>query len=931
MTECGHDLLPAGPRDDRASGVLPEKLLGRRAEVAVMDDLLAQARGGIGGALALWGEPGIGKSALLRYVRDRAEDFVRLSYRAARPESDLAYAGLHGLLRPMIDCTASLPAVQASALRTALGSSIEPASHLLIASAVLSILGEIADQQPVLVVLDDAQWLDEATAVSLGIVARRVRVHPVVVVLADHSDPAARRWAGIPALQVEGLADDSARQLVEAVAPSADEAVVEDMVRAAGGNPLALEEFAAYRSDDAASQADGGLPPLGPRLRRAFRAGLEALSPPARLLAVVAAAEGHGDRLTVQRAGRASGADDAVWDEVTDAGLFRVVGDRVEFRHPVVSRAVYEGSGAAVRRRAHSALAATMSPDAEDHVWHLAAATHEHDEEVAGLLERDAARSRSRGAAGPAVRALRSAATLSPAPRDASRRLAAAARAAWDAGRATAAERLLDDAERLAPGAHLARSGEGLRGAIELARGVPELAHHYLTTDMGRVSDPGTALDLGAMALHAGWLTDRDDLQARAVELLLTVEPEDRAGALRLPPWWTAKERADVDSVVVAGHDDVVALARTTRQWLLPPAPLGLAWGIDKPLGDALRRRTPHLRRRSEHVRLAAALTQGAMLDNLSGRWADAESAAREGLQLAEKAGADHIASQSRIALGWLAAVRGDARAVDEIPARTLAVSLPQGVRALSAAAYWVRGMASLFHERPEEALDLLVRLTEPDHDAAHTTFALLASLDTAEAAVRVGQPDITEERVRALEAWSLRTGAPWARISAHLTAALLTGPHAEGDFQAALGVPGGRSRPLLHARAQLLYGEWLRRNRRRTDARVQLSAAAEAFERLGAKPLRTRARREHDLTGPPGHRGKPEPGAVDRLTAQEERVALLAAEHLTNREIAAQLRISHRTVGHHLGNVFAKLGISARAELSRTRLECRPNDRLSA
>ncbi|GAA3867463.1 hypothetical protein GCM10022227_26270 [Streptomyces sedi] len=921
---AGDDLEPSTVASRIAA---PTELFGRREETAALDGLLSRARGGSGGALVVWGEPGIGKSALLRHAHGQAADFVRLSHSATRPESDLAFAGLHGLLRPLADRVELLATDQAAAVRTALGLSGEPTDRLVVGAAVLSLLCGLAERQPVLVVVDDGQWLDEATALCLGFVARRVGTHPVVVVLADHSDPAARPWEGVADMRVDGLSDEGARQLVAAVAPLTDEAATRNMVREAGGNPLALHELATLGGDldDAEQRRKRGRPPVGPRLRRAFRAGIEALSPPAQLLTVLAAAEEHGDRLTVRRAGRASGAGDAVWDEVTNAGLLHVAGNRVGFRHPVVSRAVYEGCGAATRRRAHRALAATMPEEAEERAWHLAALAHGRDEDVARLLERTAARARLRGATSTAARAWWRAAELSAAPIDASQRLAEAARASWDAGWAATAERLLDDAERLAPGAHVARRSRGLRGVMEFARGMPEMAHHFLVTDMKRVPEPGTALELGTLAMRAAWSVGRGDLRDSALELLLEGDVEGRTGLPGALAWWSDDVPADAAPADTPDLGDAAARARATIPPLLPPTPLALAWGIDKPMADALRRRLPHLRRRGERARLAAALAQTAMLDHAAGRWPQSESSAAEGLRLAQDLGADHIASHCRTSLGWLAAARGDERAVAEATARTLETSLPQGVRALSAAAYWNRGMASLFRERPEEALDILVRLTEPGHGAEHPTFALLAALDTAEAAVRVGRSDLADERARVLEAWERRTGAPWARCAAHVARGLLGGARAEGAFRAALDVPGARSHPLLYARAQLSYGEWLRRGRRRTDARVRIGAALEAFDRLGAEPLRQRAQREQDLTGSPGRRGSSDTRALNRLTAQEQRVAQLAAEQLTNREIGVQLRISHRTVGHHLGNVFAKLGINTRTELSHLHAACEP------
>ncbi|WP_461296902.1 AAA family ATPase [Streptomyces harbinensis] len=915
MTRVGH----GGHGDGTATAAAPTELFGRRGETAVLDGLLTRARGGSGGALVLWGEPGIGTSALLRYVHSQAADFVRLSHSATRPESGLPFAGLHGLLRPLADRVELLATAQAAAVRAALGLNGEPTDRLVVGAAVLSLLCGLAQRQPVLVVVDHGQWLDEATALCLGFVARRVGAHPVVVVLADHCDPAARPWEGVADVRVDGLSDESAWQLVAAVAPLTDKATTRNMVREAGGNPLALHELATLGGDldDAEHGRERGRPPVGPRLQRAFRAGIEALSPPAQLLTVLAAAEEHGDRLTVQRAGRAWGAGDAAWEEVTNTGLLHVAGNRVGFRHPVVSRAVYESCGAATRRRAHRALAATMPDEAEDRAWHLAALAHGRDENVARLLERTAARSRLRGATKTAARAWWRAAELSAAPIDASQRLAEAARASWDAGWAATAERLLDEAERLAPGAHIARRSRGLRGIMEFTRGMPEMAHHFLITDMKRVSEPGTALELGTLAMRAAWSVGRGDLRDSALELLLEDGVEGRTGIPGTAAWWSDDASADAAPADTPDAGDAPARARTTILPLLPPTPLALAWGIDKPTVDALRRRLPHLRRRSERARLAIVLAQTAMLDNAAGRWPQSESSATEGLRLAQDLGADHIASHCRTSLGWLAAARGDERAVAEATARTLETSLPQGVRALSAAAYWNRGMASLFHERPEEALDILVHLTEPGHGAEHRTIALLAAFDTAEAAVRVGRSDLADERIRVLEAWARRTEAPWARCAAHVTRGLLGGARAEGAFRAALDVPGARCHPLLYARAQLSYGEWLRRGRRRTDARVRIGAALEAFDRLGAEPLRQRAQREQDLTGPPGRRGGSDTPAVGRLTAQEQRVAQLAGEQLTNREIGVQLRISHRTVGHHLGNVFAKLGINTRSELS--------------
>jgi DNA-binding CsgD family transcriptional regulator len=342
-------------------------------------------------------------------------------------------------------------------------------------------------------------------------------------------------------------------------------------------------------------------------------------------------------------------------------------------------------------------------------------------------------------------------------------------------------------------------------------------------------------------------------------------------------------------------------------------------WGIEDGLLDVLRVQAAQLRRRHELAALAVVLSQTAVLDLDAGRWAAVEAAAGEALLLAEEVGADHVATQCHASLGMVAAARGDGRAVAEHTSRVLASSVPRGVRALSAGAYWGRGREALFDGRPQEALSDLLRLAEPGHEAAHPVFALLAAVDTVEAAVQVGNADVVEDRVVLVEEWARRTGATWARAAGHRLRALAQGGSAaEASFRGALDVAGAGAFPFEHARTRLLYGEWLRRARRRADARIQLAGAAEIFDRLGAEPLRVRALGEQALTERPAAPRVPDPATAAGLTAQELRVARLAAGRLTNREIAAQLLISPRTVGHHLASVYPKLGITSRAELAR-------------
>lgn len=278
------------------------ELFGRRAETAALERLLARAADGAGAALVLWGEPGIGKTALVDHVVDAASGVTVLRTRGTRMETGLAFGALHALLWPVLDRLDALPDPQAAALRGAIGISRDPANRFLIGAAVVSLLSGLARDRPVLVVVDDAQWVDEATAHCLGFLARRVRTEPVVVILTDHADPAQGPWEGVPALEVVGLADDDARRLVAAAVPDVDEALVDDTVAMAAGNPLALQELPTV-GREADDEASGEPMPVGPRLRRAFCARAEALKPATRALLLLAAAEGRGDRHVVDRAG----------------------------------------------------------------------------------------------------------------------------------------------------------------------------------------------------------------------------------------------------------------------------------------------------------------------------------------------------------------------------------------------------------------------------------------------------------------------------------------------------------------------------------------------------------------------------------------------------------------------------------------------------
>lgn len=887
----------------------------------------------------LWGDPGIGKTALLAYAAESATaDFTVLRCRGTRLESGLTFAALHELLWPVADRISTLPEPQVKALRAALGNSGDVADRFLISVAVLTLLSDLAEERPVLLIADDVQWLDEPSAQCLAFVARRLRSEPVGMLLTGHDDPAEGPWEQLAASEVRGLHDDDARLLAQAVAPDADEVVIRRTVRAAAGNPLALQELptSVAAGDTSAHPLAGERIAVGPRLRRAFRARVERLSAPARTALLLIAADDRSDGNTMCQAGLVLGLDTVAWDEAMHSGLLTTRSDgRICLRHQLMGAVVYEEAPTTDRQAVHRALASVLTGENADELrpWHLAAALETSDgpdEEVACLLEESAHRSWARGGCSTAARALRRAAALSPATDDAARRLAHGAKAAWEAGQADVARDMLERAEGLSSEATVTELSDGLRGLIEFAHGHMENAARQLTRDMERVADPGQAFKLGSMALRAAWAAGHGDLRREALQRLeRRLSQGDVPNADLLPllrTWWTDDQRggvADQDRAVAPGRE---ALARLSGgSWLLmPPAPLAVAWGIEPELGETLHRGIDELRHTDQVTALAQALAQTLTLDVARGSWILAKANGLEGLRVAREIGDEQLASQYRISLGLMAAPRGDEQTVADLAARTIEMSAPRGVRLLSAAAQWTLGMSALFAGRAEEALDLLIRLTEDGHHAAHPTIALLAAPDTAEAAIQAGQPATAEEQARLLRRWAERSHAAWAVSATHLVQALLaSGADAEKQFRLALDVPGAPSRAFPYARTRLLYGEWLRRNRRRIDARTQLAEAAETFRRLDAAPLLARTRAEQELAGQQPRRDSvPARDARAVLTQQELRVARLAAEGLTNREIGTQLLISPRTVGYHLANVFPKLGIVSRADLARVDFE---------
>lgn len=878
--------------------------------MAEIDQLLEAARGGHGDGLLLHGDPGIGKSTLLAYAREQAADALVLSAAGVAAESGLGYGFLQQLLAPVLPLTASLPAPQAEALGTALGQRASgPPDPFLVALAVLSLLSEAAAERTVLCLADDLHWADQPSLSVLSFTARRLTAERVLLLASGRTAVV----KGLRETRLGGLDPADAAELLDQRAPMAP-AVRDALVRAAEGNPLALTELPDGLT---AAQLAGKVPlpdplPLPGELERTFAGKIRGLPPRARTMALVCAAAGSADLATTLRAAAGLGVGEAMQETLDSLdGILRADGT---FRHPLVRSAAYYSAGSAERRAAHRALAAVS--DSDRRAWHLAEAATGPDAEAAAALEASAGHALRRSGHAAAADALERAARLSAEPGDALRRLAAAADAAWRAGDLTRTAALLDRGDRLPvrdAGIRLRMSY--LRGLIELRSGLPGdgLALLLPAAADAAASDSRLAVEMlaaaGECAFQAG-----DSVGARdAAQAMAKLADADDGPHMVLARLYRAV------SPVTAGQ---------------PPAPLDAALGelerIDDPdllargggmvygLGDYALARRLRLKAVARARALGAAGTlawalRSLTMDELSrDRYTWAEAYASEGLSLAVETGQPNLACQHRAFLAQAAGFRGAGDVARQLAEQVLTEAAGRGLRGTAALARLGLVNLELARGRPEEALAHLDTLL------AHATLggvALHATPDLVEAAVRAGRPPLAASRLPAYLAWAETSDTAEAHALACRCRALLAGPgEADELFGSALRWHRSADRPLQAARTALLFGEHLRRDRRRVAARGQLRFALDEFTSLGAMAWAERAAAELRATG---ETVRPGP-AQSPLTPQELQIARLVSDGLTNRDVGAQLFISPRTVDHHLRNIYRKLGISSRTELVR-------------
>jgi DNA-binding CsgD family transcriptional regulator len=900
-------------------------LRGRSNEREALDRQLQRVRAGQSSVLVLRGEAGVGKTALLEYVAERASECRIARVAGVESEMELAFAGLHQLCAPMLDGLEALPGPQRDALRVAFGMQDgDAADRFLVALAILSLLAHAAEAEPVVCLVDDAQWLDRASAQALAFVARRLLAERIAMVFAVREPTDNNELTGLPELVVLGLADDDARSLLASALPGRlDERVRDQIVAETRGNPLALLELprGLTTAELAGGFALADARPLASRVEETFVQRVVTLPRETQQLLLLAAAEPVGDVSLLWRAAERLGIRGDAGRPAEEAALIEL-GIRVRFRHPLARSAAYRAAHFSDRQEVHRALAEATDAetDPDRRAWHRAQAAAGVDEEVAGELERAADRAQARGGVAAAAAFLARAAELTPDPIERGRRAVAAAQAKFEAAAADEALELIETAE-LAPLDELQRARmERLRAEITFARTRGREAPALLL-DAARRLEPldaamarETHLEATAAAMYAGRFGGdpgvREAAEAaragppapeppRAIDLLLdglaTRFAEGYAAGV--PPLQKALD----------AFRGVEGLTARDARWLWLACRLAQdlwddeVWHLLATRGLRVARETGALRV------LPIAATYRASLHVHAGAFDAASSLIEESDAIVEATGMAPLKYAALMMAAW----RGDDAKAQALFEAGRLEATARGEGWGLGILEWATALLHNGHGRYAEALAVAQQGCEQDDGAlfAWTVVELI------EAGVRTGATDGLSAALDRLSARTQASGTEWALgIEAGSRALLSDGRAAEPLYREAVERLA-RSRGVVHlARAQLLYGEWLRRENRRVDAREQLRAAYEQFGRIGAEGFAERARRELLATGETAPKRSGE--SRDVLTPQEAQIARMASDSQTNPEIGAQLFISPRTVEYHLKKVFAKLDISSRKEL---------------
>jgi len=901
-------------------------LWGRGQQCSALDGLLADVRAGRSRVLVVRGEAGIGKTALLGYAAQMAPDFQVARAEGVESEMELPFAALHQLCGRMLDRLDRLPGPQREALGVAFGLRSGGApDRFLVGLAVLGLVSEVAADQPLLCLVDDAQWLDQASAQALAFVARRLDAETVAMLFGTR-DPAPRGdLAGLPGLVVAGLADADARALLASVLPGRlDERVRDRIIAESGGNPLALLELP--RGVTAAELAGGfgvtGSLPVTGRIEQSFLRRIAALPELTRHLLLLAAAEPTGDPALLWRAAGNLGISAEHAAASAEADGLLTVGAQVTFRHPLVRSAVYQAATAANRRRAHRAIAEATDPgtDPDRRAWHRAQAAAGPDEDIAAELERSASRAQARGGFAAAAAFLDRAATLTPEPARRAERALAAAEVKYQAGAFDAALRLLATAEA-GPLDELQRArADLLRGQIAFAssRGsdAPPLllkaARQFEPLDVRLARE--TYLEALSAALFAGRLALGGGVREMAAAARAAPAPPRPARApdllldglaVLITDGYPAGVPLLKQAVSAFRGEDISMQEQVRWLWVACHAAI-VVW--DHETWHVLAARQVQLARDAGALAvLPMALTSLAAALLWPGDFAVAAALIAEAETLTEATGSQ-LPPYSALALAAWQGREAEVRGLIEANVKGV---VRRGEGMGLANMQWAT--AALYNGlgRYEDALAAAQQAGEHPQELWST----LVLPELIEAAARSGRTASAADALRRLSETTRASGTEWALGTEARSRALLTdGEAAEGLYREAIGRLGHSRLRAALARAHLLYGEWLRRQHRRLDAREQLRSAHELFTAFGMKAFADRAARELSATGERVRKRTTE--APAQLTAQETQIGRLAGDGLSNPEIAVQLFMSPRTVEYHLHKVFTKLDISSRNQL---------------
>ncbi|MEU9719769.1 AAA family ATPase [Streptomyces sp. NPDC047976] len=898
------------------------RLLGRDRELEVLDRLLREVRGGCSRVLVLRGEAGVGKSALLDHLAEQAAPLQTVYAAGVEAESEFAYSALQRLCAPLLPHLDRLPEVQQDALRVAFGLSAgRPPELLLLGIAVLGLFAEAAAGSPLVCLIDDAQCVDLMSQRILAFVGRRLDAESVALVFAERIErierttggEGAEALSGLPELPVRGLADADARTLLDGVLPGPVDARVRDRIVAeTGGNPLALLELPRGLSPAELAFGFGGpgAGPLATRVEDGFRRRVDALPADTRALLLVAAVEPVGDAPLLWHALRLLGIGIEAAAPAEAADLI-TLGAPVRFRHPLVRSAVWRGADAAALRAAHRALAEATDGgrDPDRRAWHRAHAAVGPDEEVAAALERSADRALARGGRAAAAAFLERAAALTPGPRDRARRALAAAGAHLAAGLPARVPDLLAAAE-LGPLEPLQSAGVSrlrARASSMTGPGFGAVQPLLDAADRLRDLDPAAARETCLAAFGAGIWAGRYDEGGlrRAAEAARGLPPgEETAGVfLRALVTWTTDGPAAAFPLLARALDSLADAEDLTVLW--PAANAAVELGDLRTWLDVTGRAVRSARATGTLSVLSTALPYRAASLVYTGRFAEASDLLAEAAPIEEAAGV----ATSMVSTALLSAYQGREKPALELIGAMEREGERRGLGRLTAMAACARAVLHNGLGNYPLAMEAALRDGEyRDLVVHHWTCCELV-----EAATRAGRPAVAAEARERLADWG-RAGTPWALGAQAVADALTGGPEAaEERYREAVGHFGRGGLRVFEARSRLLFGEWLRRQNRRAQARTELRAAHETALEIGMEAYAERARRELLATG---ETVRKRTVGAPVLTPQEARIARLAATGHPNAEIGAQLFLSPRTVEWHLRKVFAKLGVSSRREI---------------